>query len=502
VIRDLSLRTRLVLLVATQCAFLASVLLVLVPARTDRDVRAWVERKATAQVELLAVAVAPGLEFADAAFLGRMLALLETQSDARCARILDADAVVVSGWGDRGACRRGEGLVVERAIVATGGTQGTLEIGFDLAAFEAQQAASRRWAWLLALGVLILGSLGAFVGAGPIVEPLARLTRSALEVARGQTELDRFGAQVEGRADSRDEVARLGHALRLLTDRLSQQMAELDEERARAVAAESLALASSAAKSTFLANMSHELRTPLNAIIGYAELIEDEVDFAALDLEPVAEDLARICWSGRHLLTLINDVLDLAKVEAGRVELTPEWVDLVPVIERMASTVAPLALEGRNTLHVEVMEPLMPVLVDRVRLDQCMLNLLSNACKFTHEGTISLTVRAAEQSVAIVVEDTGIGMSADTLERIFLPFEQADASTTRTFGGTGLGLALTRRLARLMGGEVAATSQLGIGSTFVLTLPGLPGSSASPPSQSRVEADPPALAGPRTDGDE
>jgi signal transduction histidine kinase/putative methionine-R-sulfoxide reductase with GAF domain len=219
-------------------------------------------------------------------------------------------------------------------------------------------------------------------------------------------------------------------------------------------------------KSEFLANMSHELRTPLNAIIGFTRIVMRRSREA---LEPKQhENLERILTSSEQLLALINSILDLSKVEAGRVELHPGEVGLAPVLEQCVRTVEPLA---KVSLVKEFAGDLPLMYVDEEKLRQIVINLLSNAVKFTQRGAIRVKAQAANGSVAIAVCDTGIGIPPDKLELIFQEFEQADASSTRVYGGTGLGLAIARRLARLMGGDITAESVFGSGSTFRLTLP-------------------------------
>jgi signal transduction histidine kinase len=221
-------------------------------------------------------------------------------------------------------------------------------------------------------------------------------------------------------------------------------------------------------KSAFLANMSHELRTPLNAIIGFARIVMRRSQDR---LEPKQfENLEKILASGQNLLALINAILDLAKVEAGRVEVHATEVQPRPLLEHCLRTVEPL-LDDAVTLTTAIDSALPQMLVDAEKLQQIMMNLLSNAAKFTARGSIQLRAGATGDSVAIAVVDTGIGIPVDKLETIFEEFEQVDASSTRAHGGTGLGLAIARRLARLMGGELRAQSTLGAGSTFTLTLP-------------------------------
>jgi len=222
-------------------------------------------------------------------------------------------------------------------------------------------------------------------------------------------------------------------------------------------------------KSEFLANMSHELRTPLNAIIGFTRIVMRR---SQEKLEPLQyENLEKILASGQHLLALINSILDLSKIEAGRIEVHPGHVGLAPVLEQCVRTVEPLVKADTVRLVKEFDQALSEMYVDEEKLRQIIINLLSNAAKFTERGSIRLQAHAANGSVAIAVADTGTGIPADKLSLIFEEFEQADASSTRVHGGTGLGLAIARRLARLMGGDIAVESTLGSGSTFTLTLP-------------------------------
>jgi signal transduction histidine kinase len=230
-------------------------------------------------------------------------------------------------------------------------------------------------------------------------------------------------------------------------------------------------------KSAFLANMSHELRTPLNAIIGFTRIVmrrsQDRLE------QRQYENLEKILASALHLLSLINAVLDLAKVEAGRIELHPTDVQLPPMLEQCMRTVDPLVRNGVTQVGAFDRE-LPPMLVDEEKLRQIVMNLLSNAAKYTSSGTIRVAARQANGSVELTVTDTGIGIAAEKLEVIFEEFEQADARSAREYGGTGLGLAIARRLARVMGGDIRADSTLGTGSTFTLTLPVRYGASPSP----------------------
>ena len=254
---------------------------------------------------------------------------------------------------------------------------------------------------------------------------------------------------------------------------LKQHEAELADLVEKLQIARDAANEANRTKSSFLANMSHELRTPLNAIIGLTEMMVSNA--ARFGTEKAQEPLQRVNRAGRHLLGLINEVLDLSKIEAGKLELHPESVDLVPLIDEVIGTARQLAEQNKNRLVVECQESLGPLTVDPMRLRQILLNLLSNACKFTKEGEVALRARKVADGrswIEFAVSDTGIGMTEEQQQKLFEEFSQADAVTARRFGGTGLGLAITRKLARLMGGDVTVASEPGKGSIFTVRLPG------------------------------
>ena len=226
-------------------------------------------------------------------------------------------------------------------------------------------------------------------------------------------------------------------------------------------------------KSQFVSSISHELRTPLNAIIGLTEMMVTNA--ARFGTEKAAEPLRRVHAAGTHLLGLINQVLDLSKIEAGKLELNPATVSLAPLIDEVAGTARQLAGQNKNRLVVEAAADLGALTVDPMRLRQILLNLLSNACKFTKEGEIKVRARRVIDGrdwVELAVADSGIGMTAEQRAKLFEEFTQADASTAQRFGGTGLGLAISRKLARMMGGDVTMASEPGKGSVFTVRLPG------------------------------
>jgi signal transduction histidine kinase len=258
--------------------------------------------------------------------------------------------------------------------------------------------------------------------------------------------------------------------------RARAEEARAEAERHREVAERATAQAEEASrtKSRFLANVSHELRTPLNAIIGYSEMLSEE---ASDEGRPaLVRDLEKIRFAALHQLDLINSVLDLAKIEAGRLDLDVETFPVVPLVEETAAIVKPLLDRNRNTLVIRTSpEAGFTMRSDPMKTRQCLFNLLSNACKFTEGGSVELDVARFEEGgrvwVSFRVKDTGIGIPGEKLTRLFEPFAQADSSVTRRFGGTGLGLSITRQLCELMGGRVIVESVPGTGSTFEIRLP-------------------------------
>ena len=248
---------------------------------------------------------------------------------------------------------------------------------------------------------------------------------------------------------------------------------ELKKREAEVAAARDEAMKATQAKSQFLASMSHELRTPLNAIIGYSEMLHEEAE--DLGQESFLPDLVKIRESGKHLLSLINDILDLSKIEAGKMDVLLEDFEVADLITQVQSVIEPLMAKNGNTLVVDCAPDLGAMRSDQTKLRQNLFNLLSNAAKFTKEGKITLAARRVVQNGADWLEfrlsDTGIGMTPEQLGRLFQAFAQAEASTSRDYGGTGLGLAITRHFCRMLGGDVTVDSTPGEGSTFTITLP-------------------------------
>ena len=225
----------------------------------------------------------------------------------------------------------------------------------------------------------------------------------------------------------------------------------------------------SKAKSDFLANMSHELRTPLNAILGYSEMLMEEAEDD--ELESYAADLAKIQSSGEHLLTLINDILDLSKIEAGKMDLHIEEFEFVKHLAQIEATAKPLVEKNGNKFILENNATFEKLKNDQTKLRQILFNMLSNAAKFTKEGSVTLSINTIEKDVKFAVTDTGIGMNEEQLGKVFDEFTQAEASTAKDYGGTGLGLPISKKMTEMMGGKMEVESEEGKGTTFSITIP-------------------------------
>ncbi|MFC1811065.1 response regulator [Thermodesulfobacteriota bacterium] len=280
-----------------------------------------------------------------------------------------------------------------------------------------------------------------------------------------------------------------------LKGQLAEKLQEATIRELELAEARAAAEAANEAKSTFLANMSHELRTPLNAIIGYSELLmEDAEDLGQEDFIP---DLERVNTAGKHLLELISDVLDLSKIEAGKVELYLEVFNVASMIEDVANTIRPLVVKNENTLKVLCEDDIGSLHADMTKVRQSLFNLISNACKFTEHGTITLKANRGSLGekdwITLVVSDTGIGMTEAQMGKIFQAFSQAEASTSGKYGGTGLGLAISKKFCHMMGGDIFVESKVGKGTTFTIRLPaeGAP-SRAEPalPAEPQIEKTP------------
>lgn len=386
---------------------------------------------------------------------------------------------------DSGYSSHGEGAhrrMVYWASVPLTGWRVVLDVPYSAVMAPVRALAWRNGA-VAAFGILLLVGVVMLV-ARRVAAPLNQLTRAAAELEEGQhgigelAPLMRRGDEVGdlGRAFTRmaGEIRQREQSLAAWNANLEKTVAERTVELKAAVedAEEAKAQAQEAnkTKSAFLANMSHELRTPMNAIIGYSEmLLEESEDTGEKWMQ---SDLGKILSSARHLLQLINDILDLSKIEAGKMTVFLEAVDVAQAVRDVASTVEPLVAKNGNTFELVCPDDAGAMRTDLTKLRQTLFNLLSNAAKFTGQGRIRLQVdRRADGMMSFAVSDTGIGMEPHQMEKLFAEFVQADVSTTRKYGGTGLGLAISRKFCRMLGGDITVESTPGKGSTFTAILP-------------------------------
>ena len=273
------------------------------------------------------------------------------------------------------------------------------------------------------------------------------------------------------------------------TERAATQLEAAVAEEAKARLAAEQATAASAAKSSFLATMSHELRTPLNAILGYSELVLETLRDRGGDDDEIAVDIRRVHTAGRHLLGLITDILDLSRIEASKLELSLVEFDPATMLRELVEIFHPLALRNDDTLALDAPETLGTAYHDETRIRQVVINLVGNAIKFTRDGRVTLRGRCGDDWLEFVVEDTGIGIAPDKIDTIFEPFTQVDASTTRRYEGSGLGLAVCRKLVELLGGTIVARSVPGRGSTFTVRMPRRYTPPARPPAPNESASD-------------
>ena len=457
----------------------------------------------TTQAEIIGYNSAAAMAFKDEPAATATLSALTVKGDIVAAVLYSPDgkmfaqyfrndktlpAFVPSRPQEKGYRFEGRYLEVWHDVTLNGELLGTLFLQSDMRQWSTR---AKRYASICFVFVLISGFFAFLVSSKlqkVISRPIMHLedtmrTVSAnknYEVRAVKSYADEIGSLIDGFNTMLSDIQHRDTALRGANDELKTRTQELEEEishRKQAqedlLKAKHVAEEASRAKSTFLANMSHELRTPLNAIIGYSEMLEEEAQDSATG-ESV-QDLQKIKSAGKHLLALINDVLDLSKIEAGKMSLHLETFEVSGMIEEIVTTLQPAIKKNSNTLRVRLADDVGMMRADITKVRQMLFNLLSNACKFTDHGTISVDVDQSTEEgldwLRFRVTDTGIGISAKQKENLFQEFAQADTSIARKYGGTGLGLAITHRFVQLMKGRIGVESQLGEGSTFTIHVP-------------------------------
>ena len=456
ILRSISLKFLCVLILSL--ALLAVVLLASYSIAIGKKNEASLIGKVETIAQVHRRAVAYPLWTLDYASLERSIRTIALHPEITCVEVFEPDEPARYHWPMECAQDRSAERMVTNELLLEGLNLGDLNLFYTREPMLGELRREILFGSLFLLLLVAVASIVAYVALQLIVgRPVQRLIASIRGADAGKN-----GSQVDW--DSDDELGRVIVAYNRMIQQVDENTNELIEAREQA---ESAALT----KSQFLANMSHELRTPLNAVIGISEMLREEAEDENKDTEPYD----RVAGSGRHLLRLIDDILDFSKIEAGKINLVIEDVDLPVLLEDLVATTAPLAEKRRNKLTLVYSGMPARLQTDPFRLKQIVLNLLSNASKFTEGGSICLEVTQTDNhnipSVRFSVTDTGIGISTAQSERLFEDFSQADTSTTRQYGGTGLGLAISQRLCRLLGGEIQLRSTPGEGSEFSFSLP-------------------------------
>jgi signal transduction histidine kinase len=498
-LRQLSIRQKLVvLLMALSVGSIAITAAALVGYEWS-TFEAQARRELASTAQIIGANSTAALTFNDRRSAADTLGSLASEPRILCARLVDAAGRTFAAYPNAtggkapgscdGSARAPALMFVQVPVVLDGETIGSLSLAADGREAGARATRYAEIAAIVCVGVTLMAFFLATPLQALISVPLMRLTQAAEDVAakgdysvrvEKQTEdeigqlTDRFNEMLlriqQGEAALLDAHGVLERRVDERTSALQEEVAQRERAGRELLVARDAAEAANRAKSAFLATMSHELRTPLNAIIGYSEMLREEAEDAG-DATWIP-DLNRITGAGKHLLALINDILDLSKIEAGRMELLVEPTAPLPILDEVVTTARRLAAANQNEVVQTGPQTLPVVLADPMRFKQILLNLVSNAMKFTKDGCVTVWSDVhAGAYLEVHVRDTGIGMTVEEQARLFHEFSQADASTSRRFGGTGLGLAISQRLSRMMGGEIRCESEKGVGSTFTLTLP-------------------------------
>jgi len=455
------------------------------------------------QAQIIGYNSAAAMAFRDEAAATATLSALTAKEDIVAAVLYSPDGTIFAHYFPNGSAHpstlpgrsqengyRFEGgyLEVFRDVTLNGERVGTLFLQSDQRQWSVR---ARRYSAIVGIFVLVSGLFALLVSSQLqrlISRPILHLenamrmvsTNKNYEVRATRFYSDEIGRLIDGFNTMLSEIQHRDTALQRANDELKTRTRELEGEiihrkqtQEELLKAKHAAEDASRAKSAFLANMSHELRTPLNAIIGYSEMLEEETrDSGKLENQ---QDLRKIQSAGKHLLSLINDVLDLSKIEAGKMGLHLETFDVSLMVEEMVTTLQPAIAKNANNVQVRMADDIGMMRADATKVRQILFNLMSNACKFTDHGTISLDVSQSamegQEWIRFRVKDTGIGISAKQQEKLFQEFSQADATISRKYGGTGLGLAISHRFVQMMKGRIGVESQAGQGSTFTVYLP-------------------------------
>jgi signal transduction histidine kinase/CheY-like chemotaxis protein len=455
------------------------------------------------QAEIIGYNSAGAMEFKDVPAATATLAALTAKEDVVAAGLYGRDDKIFAHYSrnnnvlpsllpthseDKGYRLEGGYVQVFHDVTLNGERLGTLYLQSDMRQWSAR---AKRYAGILCIFVLISALFALLVSSKLqqlISRPILHLedtmrivsTNRNYEVRAKKSYGDEIGRLIDGFNTMLSEIQQRDMALLGANDQLKSRTGELEKEiqyrkqtQEELLKAKHTAEEASRAKSTFLANMSHELRTPLNAIIGYSEMLEEETRESGKS--DSVQDLRKIQSAGKHLLALINDVLDLSKIEAGKMGLHLENFEVAPLIDEMVHTLQPAAAKNGNTIQVHIAADVHAMRADVTKVRQILFNLLSNACKFTDHGVVSVDVEQNEiegnECVRFRVTDTGIGITAQQKQNLFHEFSQADASIARRYGGTGLGLAITYRFVQLMKGRISVESEPGKGAIFTVDLP-------------------------------